>query len=92
MLLVAAAAKQWAVDPATLKARHGAVTDGQAEPRLWRTGADAAATLPAPDPTTVALKDPKDFTLIGTSAKRLDTPDKVQRQGRVRHRRASCPA
>ncbi len=25
----------------------------------------------------VALKDPKDFTLIGTSAKRLDTPDKV---------------
>jgi len=28
-------------------------------------------------PDNVALKDPKDFTLIGTSAKRLDTPDKV---------------
>src|SRR5439155_885505 len=25
----------------------------------------------------VALKDPQDFTLIGTAAKRLDTPDKV---------------
>ena len=37
--------------------------------------ADAAAKLPVPD--KVALKDPKDFTLIGTPAKRLDTPDKV---------------
>jgi isoquinoline 1-oxidoreductase beta subunit len=31
--------------------------------------------LPVPD--KVALKDPKDFTLIGTPAKRLDTPEKV---------------
>ena len=36
---------------------------------------DAAAKLPVPD--KVALKDPKDFTLIGTPAKRLDTPEKV---------------
>ena len=36
---------------------------------------DAAAKLPVPDKVT--LKDPKDFTLIGTPAKRLDTPDKV---------------
>ena len=28
-------------------------------------------------PTSVTLKDPKDFTLIGTPAKRIDTPDKV---------------
>ena len=28
-------------------------------------------------PENVALKDPKDFTLIGTPAKRIDTPDKV---------------
>jgi len=33
------------------------------------------ATLPMPDHG--ALRDPKVFTLIGTSAKRLDTPDKV---------------
>ena len=37
--------------------------------------ADAAAKLPVPDKVT--LKDAKDFTLIGTPAKRLDTPDKV---------------
>ena len=30
-----------------------------------------------PVPTQVSLKDPKDFTLIGTPAKRLDAPGKV---------------
>ena len=34
-----------------------------------------AATLPVPE--KVALKEPKDFKLIGTPAKRLDTPAKV---------------
>src|SRR5438034_7490828 len=37
--------------------------------------AEKAAKLPVPE--KVALKDPKDFTLIGTPAKRLDAPDKV---------------
>ncbi len=37
--------------------------------------ADAAAKLPVPEKVT--LKDAKDFTLIGTPAKRLDTPDKT---------------
>ena len=37
--------------------------------------AERAAKLPPPD--KVALKDPKDFRLIGTPAKRLDTPSKV---------------
>src|SRR5207245_3573430 len=34
-----------------------------------------AATVLVPD--KIALKDPKDFTLIGTPAKRPDTPSKV---------------
>lgn len=75
-LLIAAAAQQWKVDPATLKAQHGAVTDGQRSLSYGEL-VDIAATLPAPDPKTVALKDPKDFTLLGTRVKRLDTPDKV---------------
>lgn len=35
----------------------------------------AAASLPAPQ--NVTLKDPKDFKLIGTAARRLDSPEKV---------------
>ncbi|WP_342239565.1 xanthine dehydrogenase family protein molybdopterin-binding subunit [Inquilinus sp. OTU3971] len=75
-LLIAAAAKQWGVDPSTLKAQLGKVTDGKRSLGYGEL-ADAAAALPAPDPKTVALKDLKDFTIIGKPAKRLDTPDKV---------------
>ena len=77
-LLIAAAARQWSVDPATCRARHGVVSDQAGTRRLgYGDLADIAATLPVPAPDRVALKDPKDFTLIGTPAKRLDAPDKV---------------
>ncbi|MGO4127634.1 molybdopterin cofactor-binding domain-containing protein [Inquilinus sp. YAF38] len=76
ILLVAAAAKQWGVDPAGLKAQLGKVSDGKRSLGYGEL-ADLAATLPAPDPKSVTLKDPKDFTIIGKPAKRLDTPDKV---------------
>src|ERR1700679_1569822 len=39
--------------------------------------AEAASKLPVPDPKTIALKDPKDFTIVGKATKRLDTPHKV---------------
>src|SRR5207247_10828303 len=39
------------------------------------TLAARAASLPVP--TDVPLKDPKDFRLVGTRVKRLDTPRKV---------------
>ncbi len=38
---------------------------------------DAAAKLPVPE--KVALKDPSQFRIIGTSAKRLDLAGKVER-------------
>src|SRR3546814_1357657 len=75
-LLVAAAAKQWGVDPSILKAQLGKVTDGKRSLGYGEL-VDAAAVLPAPDTKTIALKDPKDFTIIGKPAKRLDTPGKV---------------
>jgi len=77
-LLIAAASKRWDVDPSTCRAQHGVVLHSASGRRL-RYGelADAAAALPVPAPNSVSLKDPKDFTLIGTPAKRLDTPDKV---------------
>src|SRR5712672_1399093 len=75
-LLIAAAAKQWGVDPVACRAKHGVVSAGSRQLSYGQL-VDAAAALPVPTPDSVALKDPKDFTLIGAPAKRLDTPDKV---------------
>ncbi|MGF6771869.1 isoquinoline 1-oxidoreductase beta subunit [Paraburkholderia sp. GAS199] len=76
MLLVNAAAQQWQVDPATCHADNAHVIHA-ASGRSVGYGelVDIAAKLPAPQ--NAALKDPKDFKLIGTSAKRLDSPEKV---------------
>jgi isoquinoline 1-oxidoreductase subunit beta len=77
-LLVAAAAKRWGVDPTTCRAQHAVVSDATGSRHLgYGELVDAAAALPVPAPNSVALKDPKDFRLIGTPAKRLDTPHKV---------------
>lgn len=75
-LLIAAAAKRWTVDPSICRARHGIVSAGSRRLSYGEL-VDAVAALAVPAPGSVALKDPKDFTLIGTPAKRLDTPDKV---------------
>ena len=77
-LLVTAAAKRWGVDPVTCRAKQGVVSDSTGARRLaYGELADAVAALPMPTPGSIALKDPKDFTLIGTPVKRLEAPDKV---------------
>ena len=75
-MLVAAAAKRWNVDPASCHAQAGEVfhpTTGRSA-KYGELAADAALM---PVPENVTLKQPQDFTLIGTRAKRLDTPAKV---------------
>ncbi|MGB8708549.1 MAG: xanthine dehydrogenase family protein molybdopterin-binding subunit [Methyloceanibacter sp.] len=76
VMLIAAAAAEWNVDPSSCHAERGEVSHPPTGQTL-KYGAlvDAAAKLPVP--ASVTLKDPKDFTLIGTPAKRIDTPDKV---------------
>jgi isoquinoline 1-oxidoreductase subunit beta len=75
-MLVAAAAQSWGVDPASCRAEKGVVTHVPTGRKLtYGALADKAAKLPVPD--QVPLKQQKDFKLIGTPAKRLDTPDKV---------------
>jgi isoquinoline 1-oxidoreductase beta subunit len=74
-MLIAAAAAQWNVDPALCRAEKGEVISPTGQRLSYGVLVDAATKLPVPD--KIALKDPKDFTLIGTPAKRLDTPDKV---------------
>ncbi|HEV2976579.1 MAG TPA: xanthine dehydrogenase family protein molybdopterin-binding subunit [Casimicrobiaceae bacterium] len=75
-MLVAAAAKRWNVDPASCRAQSGVVLHA-ATGRKIKYGELAADAARMPIPENVALKRPADFKLIGTPAKRLDTPAKV---------------
>jgi isoquinoline 1-oxidoreductase subunit beta len=75
VMLIQAAAAQWNIDPASCRAKKGEVVSPTGETINYGALVDAAAKLPVPD--KVAIKDPKDFTLIGTPVKRLDTPEKV---------------
>ena len=75
-MLVAAAAASWNVDPGSCRAQKGVVTHTPSG-RTLTYGALAAKAAALPVPDKVTLKDPKDFTLIGTPAKRLYTPGKV---------------
>ncbi len=75
-MLVAVAAKRWKVDPVSCRAQNGVVHHPPTARKIpyGELAADAARM---PIPKDVALKAPEDFKLIGTPAKRLDTPAKV---------------
>jgi isoquinoline 1-oxidoreductase beta subunit len=75
-MLVSAAAKRWNVDPASCHAQSGEVLHAPTR-RSIKYGELAADAARMPVPENVALKGPADFKLIGTPAKRLDTPAKV---------------
>ena len=74
-MLVSAAADEWKVDRSTLRAENGMVLGANGKKATYGHLAAAASKLPVPE--KVALKDPKDFTIVGKRTKRLDTPGKV---------------
>ena len=75
-MLVAAAAKRWNVDVASCRAQSGEVLHAPTGRKInYGEVAGDAARLPVPE--NVALKRAEDFKLIGTPAKRVDTPAKV---------------
>jgi len=79
-MLIAAAAADWKVDPANCRAQNGYVIHAATRRRLsYGKLAEKASEL-AP-PQNVALKDPKEFKLIGKPTKRLDTPEKINGEG-----------
>lgn len=75
-MLIAAAAKQWKVDPSACTADRGQVIH-TASGRKLSYGALANAAAKQPRPADPPLKTPDKFKLIGKPLKRLDTPDKV---------------
>jgi CO/xanthine dehydrogenase Mo-binding subunit len=76
MMLVAAAAKQWAVVPTSCRAELGTVIH---EPtgRVLGYGALASAAAALPVPAEPVLKRAASFKLIGRPTARRDTPDKT---------------
>ena len=72
-MLVEAAARAWRVPPGTCRAREGSVVHASTGRRLsYARLASLAATLPVPKEP--ALKDSKDFRIVGTPVRRVDGP------------------
>ncbi|MGJ3699380.1 molybdopterin cofactor-binding domain-containing protein [Variovorax sp. AFSI2.2] len=69
-MLLSAAAARWKVDVATLRTQAGTVLGPGGRTLGYGELAEAAMALPVPE--KVALKDPKDFKIIGRPTTRLD--------------------
>jgi isoquinoline 1-oxidoreductase beta subunit len=75
-MLLAAAANEWKVTVAELHVEKGVIYHSASKRQAaFGSLVGKAAALPVPDKVT--LKDPKDFTLIGRQAARVDVPAKV---------------
>lgn len=69
-MLINAAAKKWNVDPSTCKGSKGVITNSKGEKLGYGDVVKEAALLGVPE--NVKLKEPKDYTIIGTNAINVD--------------------
>lgn len=74
-MLVQAAANDWAVPASEITVKAGLLRHANGKQATFGDFAEAAAALAVPE--TVALKDPKDFTLVGKVAARKDSNAKT---------------
>jgi isoquinoline 1-oxidoreductase beta subunit len=78
-VILAAAGRRWSVPRSECRASKSKVIHISSGRTLsYADLVKDARRLPLPDPNTVPLKDPKDFTLLGRSVPHLDIPDKVK--------------
>ena len=75
-MLMHAAAGEWKVKLADVRADKGSIVGPGGKRLSYGQLAEAAGKLPVPE--KVALKDPKDFKLIGKPIARIDAADKVE--------------
>lgn len=76
MVLVQAAANEWQVPADSCRAERGEVVHAASGRRI-KYGKLVAAASQIAAPEKIALKDPKDFKLVGKPAKRLDAKGKT---------------
>ena len=74
-MLMQAAADQWKVKVSEVRTEKGFVLGPGGRKLAYGALAEAAGKLPVP--AKVALKDPKDFKLIGKPTRRIDSAEKV---------------
>lgn len=75
MMLTAAAAEQWGVPASECVVRNGMISHPSGKKSGFGALADAASKQTPP--TSIALKDKKDWTILGQPKKRLDTAEKL---------------
>jgi CO/xanthine dehydrogenase Mo-binding subunit len=75
MMLVGAAAAKWNVPVADVRAENGALVAGSNRATYAEMAADAAKQ---PVPTSITLKSPDQFRIIGKAMPRLDGADKAR--------------
>jgi isoquinoline 1-oxidoreductase beta subunit len=73
-MLVKAAAQELGVPLSECRTGNGAVTAGGRSLRYGELAAVAATLTP---PESISLRDPSEWTVIGTPTRRLDTPEKI---------------
>ena len=80
-MMVEAAATTWKVPAAECVAAMSTVTHTPTGRKLtYGQLAEKAASIPAPDIKAVALKNPKDFKIVGTPVRGFDSPKIVKGQ------------
>src|SRR5438093_2512412 len=74
-MMLAAAAKRWSVPATELATGSGIVTHTPTKrTATYASLAETALTMPVPDLTSVKLKDPKDFKIMGKNILGVDNP------------------
>ena len=76
LVLIQAAADEWKVAPDTCRAEHGEVVHAASGRRL-KYGKLVGAAAKLQPPAKIALKDARDFKLVGKPLKRLDAKGKT---------------
>ncbi len=78
LMLLQAAAEEWKVPASELTVKDGVIAHEKSKRRTtYGKVAAAAAKLTPPDPKSIALKDPRTWTIAGQPMKRLDTAPKL---------------